>query len=73
MASKTSNIATTTFVVTFSLFMVEAIMHYNIGRKENDPNYKGFLPPAQSMIKLGAVVGVFSVLNGVIINEMTNK
>ena len=67
----TKSIATTTFVITFSLFMVESIMHYNIGRKEVDPNYKGFLPPAKTMIKLGAIVGVFSILNGVIIKEIT--
>ena len=34
MALNKKNIATTTFAVTFSLFMAEAIMHYNLGRKE---------------------------------------
>ena len=41
MALNKKNIATTTFAVTFSLFMAEAIMHYNLGRKEADPEAKG--------------------------------
>ncbi len=37
MALSKRDIASTTFAVTFTLFMVEAVMHYNLGRKEADP------------------------------------
>tara|TARA_R110001632_G_scaffold81356_1_gene181234 strand:- start:34 stop:261 length:228 start_codon:yes stop_codon:yes gene_type:complete len=68
------NIATTTFVVTFTLFMTEAIMHYNLGKKECDvfdEEEKGFLPPTKTILKLGLIVGAFSVVNGVVIKELT--
>jgi hypothetical protein len=67
------NIATTTFVVTFALFMTEAIMHYNLGKKECDvfdeEEEKGFLPPTKTILKLGLIA--FSVVNGVVIKELT--
>lgn len=71
------NIATTTFVVTFALFMTEAVMHYNLGKKECDvfdeEEEKGFLPPTKTILKLGLIVGAFSVINGVIIKELTSN
>ena len=58
---------------TFGLFMIEAIMHYNMGKKyTKDNNGKETkvleLPEKNELIKLALIVGVFSVLNGVIIN-----
>jgi len=59
-------------ITTFSLFMVEAIMHYNQGKNDTEKNIekKGFLPPTKSLIKLGLIVGAFSVLNGIIIENL---
>ena len=59
-------------LTTFSLFMVEAIMHYNQGENDTQENKrkKGFLPPTKSLIKLGLIVGVFSIINGVIIENL---
>jgi len=59
-------------LTTFSLFMIEAIMHYNQGKSDTEKNKesKGFLPPTKSLIKLGLIVGAFSVLNGVIIEGL---
>tara|TARA_R110001599_G_scaffold224522_2_gene423718 strand:+ start:185 stop:409 length:225 start_codon:yes stop_codon:yes gene_type:complete len=72
MALNKKNIATTTFAVTFSLFMAEAIMHYNLGKKEADPEAKeGFLPPTKTFVKLGLIVAAFSVINGIIIKNIT--
>jgi hypothetical protein len=71
MASKTSNIATTTFVVTFSLFMVEGLMHYNFGKRDSDPNSKWSLPPTKTLIKLGATVAVFSLINGLVLKQIS--
>ena len=73
MALNSKNIGTTTFVVTFALFMTEAIMHYNLGRKDADPEEdEGFLPPTKTMIKLGLIVGAFSVINGIVIKDLTS-
>lgn len=59
-------------ITTFSLFMIEAIMHYNQGKNDTEKNIekKGFLPPTKSLIKLGLIVGAFSVLNGIIIENL---
>tara|TARA_R110002110_G_scaffold100922_16_gene256856 strand:+ start:2172 stop:2378 length:207 start_codon:yes stop_codon:yes gene_type:complete len=59
-------------LTTFSLFMIEAIFHYNQGKKdtEQDKQTKGFLPPTKSLVRLGIIVGVFSILNGVIVEEI---
>ena len=70
-----NNIGTTTFAVTFVLFMTEAIMHYNLGKKEAEPfdedEKDGFLPPPKTILKLGLIVGAFSVINGIVIKELT--
>jgi len=57
-------------ITTFGLFMIEAIMHYNMGKDDCSKTKKGFLPPTKRIIKLGVVVGVFSILNGFIIKEI---
>ena len=59
-------------LTTFSLFMVEAIMHYNLGRKEckKEKLKKGWLPSNKSLIRLAVIVGVFSVVNGVVIKSI---
>ena len=60
---------------TFTLFMIEAIMHYNQGKKDvkKEKENDGFLPPTKSLVKLAVLVGVFSVLNGVIVDEIQKK
>jgi hypothetical protein len=57
---------------TFSLFMVEAIMHYNMGKRDTikHEEKKGFLPPTKSLVRLALIVGVFSVVNSFVISEM---
>ncbi len=60
-------------LVTFGLFMTEAILHYNLGVKsqkaDSQPSLK--LPPNKDLIKLAITVGVFSVLNGIIIGQLS--
>ena len=61
-------------LTTFGLFM-EAILHYNQGKNDCDCNKpdkqkKGFLPPTKSLIKLGLIVGAFSIVNGLVIKEI---
>ena len=56
--------------ITFTLFMVEAMIHFNMGEKENDKNHKFELPGTEDLIEIGIIVGVFSILNGIIISKI---
>ena len=67
-------------LTTFGLFMLEAIMHYNMGKKigledcsDNTKKKKGFLPPPKTFIKLGVIVAIFSVVNGLVIKQVRNN
>ena len=58
-------------LITFVVFMVEALVHYNLGKE--DAKYTGkkgeprmispYLPPVNSLVKLAILVGVFSIIN----------
>ena len=64
-------------LTTFGLFMIEAVIHYNQGKKECDctklptpkelKDRKRVIPPIKTLIKLGLIVGAFSVINGMVI------
>jgi len=56
---------------TFGLFMTEAIIHYSIGKSEKDKKFKITLPPVESILKIAAVVGVFSIANQLIIKKLS--
>ena len=63
-------------LVTFGLFMTEAILHYNLGKKANVdinlPTIKsGFLPPTKSLLRIGGIVLVFSLINSYAINKIS--
>lgn len=65
------NLKTKIALTTFTLFMAEAIMHYNQGRNDCEIKKKdSFLPPTKSLIKLGLIVGGFSILNSIIIDKI---
>jgi len=60
---------------TFVLFMTEAIIHFNMGqnydKEQNGENPLPFhFPDSKELGKLALVVAIFSVMNGVIINEI---
>ena len=59
---------------TFALFMTEALIHFNMGQNykkhKNGEKTKFELPDTKELIKLSLIVGAFSVLNGVIVNEV---
>lgn len=59
-------------LITFGVFMTEAIVHYNIGahRHTEDKTFK--LPPTNDLIKIGGIVAVFSILNGLVIKAIVN-
>ena len=56
-------------LVTFSVFMVEAIIHYNLGANGHTETKKFILPPKDDLIKSAIVTGVFSTLNGIIVHQ----
>jgi len=58
--------------VTFALFTTEALLHYNLGAKKNPNEIRSFvLPPPKDFAKLAAIVAVFSLLSGAIINQIS--
>ena len=58
-------------LITFGVFMAEAILHYNIGRKSNGSKNEGFkMPSTKDMVHLGLVVGAFSIVNSMIIQSV---
>jgi len=58
--------------VTFVLFLIEAMIHYNIGvRSNNNNNIKGFqLPHNRELFQIIITVFVFSSLSGFISSEL---
>lgn len=68
MTKKTKVIA-----ITFGVFMTEAIIHYNIGAHKHTKDNVFKLPPTKDLVKIAAIVAVFSLLNGVVISKITNK
>jgi len=69
----------TVALVTFGLFMTEAIIHYNMGVKDVEEElqprkkFKFQIPPTNEFIKLALIVGVFSVANGYIIDAIQKR
>ncbi|MCP3868784.1 MAG: hypothetical protein GY703_11940 [Gammaproteobacteria bacterium] len=53
--------------VTFSVFMAEALIHYNMGMAKSEGGFKLRMPPAKDLAKIAAVTGAFSILSGVLI------
>jgi hypothetical protein len=67
------NIGSVTFAVTFSMFMVEAIMHFNMGVHKDSDEKDFVLPPRKDLIKLAVITGAFSILNGLVVNELSKR
>ena len=54
--------------VTFATFMIEAIMHYNMGyRRAHGIKDKIKMPPKKDLLELAAVVGVASLFNAKVV------
>jgi len=56
--------------VTFGVFMTEALIHYNMGKSEAEGKFRLQLPPPKELAKIAAVTGAFSILSGVMINQI---
>jgi tetrahydromethanopterin S-methyltransferase subunit D len=55
------------FFVTFSLFFIEAMLHYNIGT----PKQHLHLPERNELTKIVIVLTIFSALNSYIIKKLS--
>ena len=61
-------------VVTFCVFFIEGLLHYNIGlnsRKTNISTIKIGFPSMKSLFSMILVLCIFSAVNGFIINAVT--
>ena len=69
-----NNLALVVGGTTFALFMTEALIHFNMGQNykktKEGKETKFELPDSKELIKLSLIDGVFSILNGVIVNEV---
>ncbi len=57
-------------LVTFGLFTAEAYGHYLIAKNEGKEEFKLYKPSNKAIIHTVAFVGVFSILNGIIITRV---
>jgi len=67
---KKRNLGLVVGISTFALFMTEGIIHYNMGVRADDPKKKFHIPKGHALGEIAIIVGIFSILNGVIVNEI---
>lgn len=56
--------------VTFTIFMAEAIVHYNVGAKTENPAHKFSIPPLKRMLNMALIIGTASLLSSLIIGAL---
>ena len=61
------------FTTTFILFLMEALLHYNIGRYEEKDGIIFYLPDMKETVALVAVLLVFSIANSLCANYLIKK
>jgi hypothetical protein len=54
-------------IITFIVFMVEAIIHYNIGAKSENPEHHVGVPKGKYLVQLMIWVMIFAFINAQII------
>mgnify|MGYP001555409750 CR=1 FL=1 len=59
------------FYSTLTVFSLEAILHYNIGKNGDREKGKFYFPNSEEFIKLIGVVVVFSYINGVVVSKIS--
>tara|TARA_R100001509_G_scaffold122544_1_gene76369 strand:- start:363 stop:572 length:210 start_codon:yes stop_codon:yes gene_type:complete len=57
-------------IVTFVLFSSESYAHYLVAKNEGKDNFKFYIPKINTTIKNVAVVGAFSILNGILVEQV---
>ena len=57
-------------IVTFALFSSEAYGHYLIAKNEDNEKFVFYKPSTKAIVETITLVGLFSVLNAIIIPEV---
>lgn len=73
-----SNLGVLVGASTFVLFMAEAIIHFNMGKQTKSAYFDEkqkkksmlSLPEQSQLMEIALIVGIFSVINGVVVNEV---
>lgn len=74
MAGFPKNAGRTATLITFGVFMTEAIIHYNMGRKRESKQASLIaIPSGIELAELAGVVFAFSLLSGVLISQLEKK
>ena len=56
--------------VTFTIFMTEAIIHYNVGAKTENPARKFGIPPINRLFNMALIVGTASLVSSLIVSVL---
>ena len=68
------NAGRTATLITFGVFMAEAILHYNMGRKKETKQASLIsVPGPVDLLELAGVVFVFSAFSGFLLEKMGKK
>tara|TARA_R110000787_G_scaffold151977_6_gene265683 strand:+ start:1251 stop:1460 length:210 start_codon:yes stop_codon:yes gene_type:complete len=57
-------------LVTFAIFSTEAYAHYLVAKNEGKDEFKFYRPTWNTTFKNLAVVGAFSLLNGIVVEKV---
>ena len=57
-------------IVTFALFSTEAYGHYLVAKNEDNEKFIFYKPTTKALVETLSLVGIFSILNGIIITEV---
>jgi len=64
----------TVAVVTFGVFMTEALVHYNTGvAASNGTQFKFTIPSGDELVKLGTIVGVATFISTKLIDRLEGR
>jgi hypothetical protein len=59
--------------ITFSVFMAEALIHYNMGIAKAEGGFRLRMPPPKELAKIAAVTAAFSVLSGTLVSSLEQR
>jgi hypothetical protein len=61
-------------IATFCVFMVEALLHYNIGVNHNkDEQFRMHIPKMKDIGRIALIVAFFAIINGFIIGLLHSR
>jgi hypothetical protein len=57
-------------LVTFTLFFIEGMFHYNVGRNGHTSQLEFHFPDKKDLLKIIAILTFFSVVNALVLHEL---